>query len=179
MLFPFAPSPTPTPIIINMPSSVSPWWAVPLITAIAVLIGALVAFLSTTASDRRKLKADDRRQWDKEIRDLYVEASAICERIADINAFWFRNDSLEMELEDYERVVEYERKLRNIHNSFDLIAAPETSDASKQLANAVSDYAMSLHDRINDRSTYQEVIRLHEVLRDAVKQNLRIRRRNS
>lgn len=39
-------------------ATASPWWGVPVITASAVLVGALVAFVSTRASDSRKFKRD-------------------------------------------------------------------------------------------------------------------------
>ncbi|WP_437770618.1 hypothetical protein [Arthrobacter sp. KNU40] len=62
--------PSPPPVIINMPDTGAPWWGVPLLAGIFVLIGALAAFLSTRASDRRKSKNEDARRYDEEIKNL-------------------------------------------------------------------------------------------------------------
>ncbi|WP_433125321.1 hypothetical protein ACQPWW_22515 [Micromonospora sp. CA-240977] len=48
-----------------------------------LLIGALIAFLSMAASDRRKLAREDRRQWDREIRDAYVDIAAEVNKISE------------------------------------------------------------------------------------------------
>lgn len=50
--------PTTPPIIINMSDTGAPWWGVPLLAGLFVIIGALVAFFSTRASDRRKAEND-------------------------------------------------------------------------------------------------------------------------
>lgn len=44
------------------------------------MIGAGITVFSTMLSDRRKRKGDDRRQWDKEIRDLYLDVAACLRR---------------------------------------------------------------------------------------------------
>lgn len=49
---------TPPPVIINMPDTGAPWWGVPLMAGVFLLIGAVIAFLSTRASDSRKAKRD-------------------------------------------------------------------------------------------------------------------------
>ncbi|NHW45965.1 hypothetical protein HAV21_03510 [Paenarthrobacter sp. MSM-2-10-13] len=49
---------TPPPVIINMPDTGAPWWGVPLMAGVFLLIGAVIAFLSTRASDNRKAKRD-------------------------------------------------------------------------------------------------------------------------
>ena len=55
--------------------SMLPWWWIPAVTAGATLVGALIAATVSWRSDKRKFKADDRRQWDKEIRDLYLDVA--------------------------------------------------------------------------------------------------------
>ncbi|MFB9443455.1 hypothetical protein Dvina_40810 [Dactylosporangium vinaceum] len=47
-----------------------------MIADVFLLIGALIAFLSTAASDRRRVAREDRRQWDKAIRDAGVDIAA-------------------------------------------------------------------------------------------------------
>lgn len=51
---------TPPPVIINMPDTGAPWWGVPLLAGLFVIIGALVTFISTKASDKRKAKREDK-----------------------------------------------------------------------------------------------------------------------
>lgn len=51
-------------------SEKSPWWGIPLITGLATLFGALVAFISTRASDRRKARHEDNRRYDEEIKKI-------------------------------------------------------------------------------------------------------------
>ena len=46
----------------------APWWGIPAVTAGATILGAIVAFTSTRASDRRKQKAEDARRYDEDIR---------------------------------------------------------------------------------------------------------------
>ncbi|MDQ0924550.1 hypothetical protein QF038_003058 [Pseudarthrobacter sp. W1I19] len=46
------------------------WWGIPAVTAAATILGAIVAFTSTRASDNRKQKAEDARRYDEEIKDL-------------------------------------------------------------------------------------------------------------
>lgn len=55
-------------------------WFVPSIAGLFALVGAFIALLSTRASDGRKQRADDRRQWDRDIRESYsktLEASQL------------------------------------------------------------------------------------------------------
>jgi hypothetical protein len=52
--------PTPPPVIINMPETGAPWWGVPLLAGLFVIIGAAVTFFSTMTSDRRKAKREDK-----------------------------------------------------------------------------------------------------------------------
>jgi hypothetical protein len=44
-------------------------------TVLGALIAATVSLFTTWRSDKRKFKAEDRRQWDKEIRDLYLDVA--------------------------------------------------------------------------------------------------------
>lgn len=52
--------PTPPPVIINMPDTGAPWWGVPLLAGLFVIIGAAVTYFSTRASDKRKVKREDK-----------------------------------------------------------------------------------------------------------------------
>jgi hypothetical protein len=51
----------------------APWWGVPVIAGGFLLAGAVIAFVAISLSDRRRLKREDRRLWDREIRDAYLE----------------------------------------------------------------------------------------------------------
>lgn len=71
------PTPTSSPLLVQVTGlSANPPWLVPLLTGAFVLAAALIALLSLYLSDRRKLAREDRRQWDREIRETYLEISA-------------------------------------------------------------------------------------------------------
>lgn len=71
------PAPTSSPLLVQVTGvSANPPWLVPLLTGAFVLAAALIALLSLYLSDHRKLAREDRRQWDKEIRETYLRISA-------------------------------------------------------------------------------------------------------
>jgi hypothetical protein len=76
------PSGEPLRVIIENQSASTPWLAVPL----ATLVAALVAGSFLTWNEHLKRKREDRRQWDKEIRDLCVEISTHTNAI--VQAMW-------------------------------------------------------------------------------------------
>lgn len=168
-------TPSPVPIVINMPASGSPWWGVPAITATAVLFGALVAFFSTRFSDQRKRKADDRRQWDKEIRDLYLEATACCD---DIRKSRWEGSSGGV-TPSYERARGAANKLKTVSDSLELIAEPKTVQAARKLEEVAENFANSLHDGIVDKALHRMITPARSELLEAVKVNLRTKTRKS
>jgi hypothetical protein len=61
-------------IFITEGTSTLPW--IPLTSGVVgAVLGSTMTFTSTWLSDRRKRKADDERQWDKEVRDLYLDVA--------------------------------------------------------------------------------------------------------
>lgn len=75
---------TPPPIVINMPDNGAPWWGVPLMAGIFLLIGALVAFLSTRASDGRKAKRDKAERIMIDTRAVGLEYLDAATRLAEV-----------------------------------------------------------------------------------------------
>lgn len=67
-MLPLFTTPSPVPIVINMPESSSPWWGVPVLAGIFLLVGAVIAYLSLKASDNRKAAREDQRRWDDVVR---------------------------------------------------------------------------------------------------------------
>ncbi|ROS46199.1 hypothetical protein [Curtobacterium sp. PhB78] len=53
-----------------------PWWLPPLLTGAFVLAAAFITLGSLWLSDRRKLCREDRRQWDRELKDNYIGVAA-------------------------------------------------------------------------------------------------------
>lgn len=81
------PTPSPSPVLVQLVNdgAVPPWLALvvaPLLTGAFVLAAARIALKSLEASDRRKLDREDRRQWDNELKAIYV---AIAKLIAPVN----------------------------------------------------------------------------------------------
>ena len=56
---------------------------VPLIAGSFLLIGAVIALVSTALSDGRKMRREDRRQWDQQVRDAYNRVRELCSQISD------------------------------------------------------------------------------------------------
>lgn len=125
--------PTPAPIIINMPSTGAEWWAPYALAGMFVIIGAVIGLLSTKLSDKRKHAADDRRQWDKDIRETYSEAvgssrifsSLHLVKVSDTSGMRNLADRMINELDNARRrnallapIVsdEYSESLANLHN---------------------------------------------------------------
>lgn len=71
------PTPTAFPTVLHVVmDGSSPVWLQPLLTGAFVLAAALVALTSLWLSDRRKLRREDLRQWDSELRDVHTTVSA-------------------------------------------------------------------------------------------------------
>lgn len=56
----------------------APWWN----SLVAVALGALLAYIASKIGDSRKAKQEDRRQWDRDIRQLASEALADCDTLS-------------------------------------------------------------------------------------------------
>ncbi|WP_146244899.1 hypothetical protein [Curtobacterium sp. MCBD17_028] len=50
----------------------APVWQAPLLTGVFVLAAAIIALMSLYFSDRRKLKREDQRQWDGDLKRAYL-----------------------------------------------------------------------------------------------------------
>ncbi|MFS2028981.1 MULTISPECIES: hypothetical protein [unclassified Curtobacterium] len=78
------PTSSPSPLHIVMDGT-SPVWLQPLLTGAFVLAAAIItagiAFLSLRASDKRKLAREDKRQWDREVREVYSMVAAETRRL--------------------------------------------------------------------------------------------------
>lgn len=73
-------TPSPSPLHVHViTDNAAPVWLVPAMTGGFVLLAALItggiAFLSLRASDKRKLRREDSRQWDSELKSIYVAIS--------------------------------------------------------------------------------------------------------
>jgi hypothetical protein len=164
-------SPTTPPIIINMPAtSAAPWWAPYVLAGLFVVAGAAIGMISTGLSDRRKHRADDRRQWDKEIRDLYLHATKCFEAVRSTR--WTSDDRTGPNVR-YETASQAEAELRTIVDSLELIADQRTLQAARDLLDGVGGVTSLLHDRITDKERYRALYGQHNELLAAVKSNLR------
>lgn len=162
--------PSAPPVIVHMPSSGAPWWAPYLLAGLFVLVGAAIGLLSTHTSDRRKLAADDRRQWDKEIRDLYLQAVESC---ATVEEFRWETRRASLLGSCHMLALQETHALETIASSLELIANEETVKAARNLAMSVRKIADSLHDGLNEKEPYREMLQAQRALLQAVKVNLR------
>jgi hypothetical protein len=162
--------PTAPPVIINMPPSGAPWWAPYLLAGFFVVIGAAIGLLSTKLSDKRKLKADDRRQWDKEIRDLYLEAM---ESYREIYKSRWERQVVKLQNSFHMRARQETEALESVCESLELIANEATVTALRTMTQAADAIASQLHDGVNAKEPYLAMNRAQSTFMAAVKDNLR------
>jgi hypothetical protein len=55
-------------------ASSSPWWGIPVIAGLFLLIGAVVSYLSVKASDSRRAKVEAKIRWHEEVRKFSAQA---------------------------------------------------------------------------------------------------------
>lgn len=135
-----------------------------------MVLGAAVGLLSTKLSDHRKLAADDRRQWDKEIRDLYLEAVESC---SEVDEYRGEQDPEKLKISIHMAALHDAATLDTIASSLELIANEATVAAARNLAQTVHQIANHMHDGINKKELYKDMYDAQQSLLHAVKVNLR------
>ena len=104
-----------------------------------VVVGALIAFTSTWASDRRKLKREDDRQWNAELKASYVAiATAVMEchrEVARIRAGTSEERLAAVMLPSEEAMRRIQEQVRLL----ELIARKPVIDAAKDVQRAIAD----------------------------------------
>lgn len=99
-------SPTPPATAPGPSISAAPWWATPIVAGIFLVIGSTLALGSTWLSDRRKLRRDDLRQWDREIRDGDIRVSRVAKIVRQTRDMrWGQPEELGRPSTDYESHV--------------------------------------------------------------------------
>lgn len=70
------PTPTPTPLVIEIVGNDhgTPWFGVPLVAGVFLVVGALLGFWFNWLLDGRKARRDQSRQWDADIREFGSKA---------------------------------------------------------------------------------------------------------
>lgn len=104
----------------------APWWGIPLITGAATLFGALVAFGSTWASDRRKAK---REKKDKQIEDTREAANELISLGREIETLVMMQETKARALDAREYVkatMDNAMRLKDVWATFELQAMKST-----------------------------------------------------
>lgn len=181
------------PTIINnitSPSSFS--WLVP----IATLVGALIAASVVLWNEKRKARREDMRQWDKEIRELYIRATHIFDKIYD--NLW-RAEFVEIpsseEMTTAEREEELEKRkprqdanikllrmeirpqqdeFEDVVNMIELIAPKSVHDAFKSARLLLGEGLAPMADGLFTLSQRNKIYRASKPLLPAVRKGLRI-----
>lgn len=167
-LSPTSPAPAPT-------TASAPWWGVPVIAGIFLLSGALIAFLSTAASDRRKLAREDRRQWDKEIRDAYVEISKLVNEIMEFR--WSLMSSDEDKRARYESGASARDRIVSQGDLLRIIGTTPLVERVEDLESVCFRVVATWHDGINpDKYVYRELRAALGELLNTVKSEIRVER---
>jgi len=166
--------PVPAALAPAAPGS-APWWGVPVIAGGFLLAGAVIAFLSTSLSDRRKLAREDRRQWDREIRDSYLEITRHFARIAA-----FRYVVLSGEEDRQERYRAGADALAGIREQIamlEVIGTPPLISRAHELEERSATVVSNWHDLINPgKPEYRALNAARNEFLDAVKDCIRVER---
>ncbi|WP_439692678.1 hypothetical protein ACRQ4B_17575 [Curtobacterium sp. SP.BCo] len=78
------PTPAPSHIVVDLldhASPTAPWWGVPVIAGIFLVVGAVVTFFATRSNDDRKANRDHQARWHDEIRGLSADAIAAAREV--------------------------------------------------------------------------------------------------
>lgn len=157
-------------------ADVAPWWGVPLIAGAFLLTGALIAFISTTVSDRRKLAREDRRQWDREIRDSYIEISDQVDLIVGYR-YRYMDESDESKRARYEAGAAALAIIRREVERLEIIGTDLVISRARDLVVGCQDVVSLWHDETNaGKSAYRSVNGALGELRHAVKDGIRLER---
>jgi len=154
-------------------TSSPPGWTTSLIAGGFALFGAGVAFTSTWLSDRRRLKRDDLRQWDKEIRDGYIRASRATQVICATRfLFTVGHQDFAGASEAAEKAL---HEIRSVQSEFTVIALPETNESIDYLGLTAQRYVARLRGNIRPTDLDAEIVQnARDRLLASVKGNLRI-----
>lgn len=151
-----------------------PWWGVSVVAGTFLLVGALIAFTSTALSDRRKLAREDRRQWDKEIRDAFVEISSHVDDIIEYRHLW---------IEDVDRRTRYEAGsaalagIRRQQDLLEIIGSAALIVRVAELYAACGHVVAVWHDLVNPpKQAFRDVTAARGELLNTVKSELRMDR---
>ena len=127
-------TPTLIPAVVNVVASGASYWFTPFIPLISALLGAAIggaiALISARSSDKRKQRADDLRQWDSNLIEIYIEINAAT--LVFYNTWQFNEGDLN---HLRKQLPEMEKAVNSIANGVAVIEiiAPSCEDACRQL----------------------------------------------
>ena len=169
-------TPTLVLFVANVISSGSTDWYGPFIPPISALLGAAIggasALVSASFSDRRKQRADDLRQWDSKLIEIYIEINAAT--LIFYNTWQFNEGDLN----------HLRKQLPEMENAVDLIAnsvavieviAPPCEEACRYLLERAK---ASMRDADNGIPMHDERLRSFQVahagLIESIRQRIRV-----
>jgi hypothetical protein len=166
--------PVPTPsqlvpdqikIVVEQHSNGTVWWAIPL----ATLIAALVAGGFLTWNEALKRRREDRRQWEREIRDMCVTAT---QAASGLIMLLRKAEYSPEEKAEAQRAADV---INDINGKIDLIGKPLTARAAVSLMVAARDGASAIQRDAEDRRTpRRDLIRAIERITAIVKHDNKI-----
>lgn len=184
--------------MINQPNQGLGGWAVP----VATLVAALIAATFLTINEALKRRREDRRQWDKEVRDLCVSASHISDALYRLmwDAGWTAHSEPKPRIREqlsamflrqqpdcdplpyqrryimscYPEAARMRSELEDLKDRANLIAQPATVAAFEKLVAAATNASASMSDGLLDKETRRAVRRAEAELTAAVKEDIRI-----
>ncbi|MDQ0869042.1 hypothetical protein QFZ70_001515 [Arthrobacter sp. V1I9] len=160
---------TPPPVIINMPDTGAPWWGVPLMAGVFLLIGAVIAFLSTRASDNRKAKRDKEERIMIDMRTVGLEYLEAATHLAEV-VKGQQTEHRALEPNDYLQAIHDALiDLREKWRKFELFAREDAMKTGQGLFNSClvlmipfgeeEDIAASIRDFENEKLAFINTLR--------------------
>jgi hypothetical protein len=77
------PQPSPSPILVELATSQAsaPWWGVPVVAGLFLIIGAILGYIFNRANERRRELREDKRRFDEKILELSISLVSTSQEI--------------------------------------------------------------------------------------------------
>jgi hypothetical protein len=151
--------------------SVAPWWGVAVIAGFFLLAGGFLAFFSTWLSDRRKLKREDQRQWDKVLLATYLK---VVELVPKLRQTRWLSDGTQV-AERHPEMSSVQQELEDLGHTLVIVGDDGLFEAFKELCDATGNAVTKAHDGIKITGPEnRRISTAREALEVEVRRSLRI-----
>lgn len=155
----------------DSPTEPAPWWGVPVIAGGFLILGGLLAFTSTWLSDRRKLRREDRRQWDKVLLETYLRIVELLPELRQTR--WLQEG--EAIMRRHSEMEKAQAELENFGHTVSLVADNQLLASFRALCDVTRVPVARAHDGLGIRAAENRAIgNAHSEFEGEVRRGLRI-----